>query len=554
MKKLITLVLCALTFIRFTAQIPEVFGPEYPKPTKEILALLSEELALKKAGDIDGLQQNRLDQIAAWQIVNPTVAAYFKPLPVIKDNYARVRGGSTENSGKTSQTEARWGNDVQLNAFFANAGVDMDVAQDGTIYTVSYVNNVRNGGSEDGIYIYKSTDNGITFTQWNYASLTEDIIKLKLSLMDAGTIKYLFVTALSTEGTLVNIRFKLAGAPLTYEIISIGIKSFDVDVDYDYEDDAQMYVVYIKKENDALYSARTPANGTGIGWVDQTPIGYAAQECAFTYGNGNTFLSFTGKVNGGHFFMSNSSFNSPGLWNTPITISDNSTYDSKSISLRAERKPFAQYRVVSLALRKPKGSNDAYKGWAAVINKTGVESDMNIFTSSTSVANLDSWSRKLNGNSNIKTSYINTGDRTFNVVNYNNGVWDTPKVVSDIPVLAFQGAGAIAGDKNNNNIASFLGATNYGLFFDSERVILGVEDPNKNAVAFYPNPVESSLTLTAKSKITGIIIYNMAGQEIKRFHPESPNLIINLSTLSKGTYILQVNINGLVENHKFIKN
>lgn len=45
----------------------------------------------------------------------------------------------------------------------------------------------------------------------------------------------------------------------------------------------------------------------------------------------------------------------------------------------------------------------------------------------------------------------------------------------------------------------------------------------------------------------------MTGQKIKIFQPGSKKSVLNLSDLSRGTYIMQVMIDGVVESHKFIK-
>ena len=82
---------------------------------------------------------------------------------------------------------------------------------------------------------------------------------------------------------------------------------------------------------------------------------------------------------------------------------------------------------------------------------------------------------------------------------------------------------------------------------------MAVNENIKNKVSFYPNPVESMLTLTSKGKINSIIITNMVGQQVKRFKPDATTSILNLSGLTRGTYFLQVDINGTIENYRFIK-
>ena len=127
-------------------------------------------------------------------------------------------------------------------------------------------------------------------------------------------------------------------------------------------------------------------------------------------------------------------------------------------------------------------------------------------------------------------------------------------VISDQSALSFPNGSAVAGDGNNNTIAIYCsGELPTGVFFDTNRSALGVSENLKSSLSFYPNPVESTMTLNSKSKITNIIIFDMAGQKIRTFQPDAPRSVLNLSDLIRGTYIMQVNIDGVVENHKLIK-
>ena len=111
-----------------------------------------------------------------------------------------------------------------------------------------------------------------------------------------------------------------------------------------------------------------------------------------------------------------------------------------------------------------------------------------------------------------------------------------------------------------NNSANFNGAWNVYPYFASGNIVISdidrgfflVKDPNflatpefqENNFTFFPNPVEDFLTITSKNKtIFSIVVYNTLGQEVIAIHnPNTLSRTINVSTLSKGMYY--VNING----------
>ena len=68
----------------------------------------------------------------------------------------------------------------------------------------------------------------------------------------------------------------------------------------------------------------------------------------------------------------------------------------------------------------------------------------------------------------------------------------------------------------------------------------------------YPNPVTDILYFKGTGKIEKAEIYNMVGQKVKSF--DSVEGQIDVSSLSKGDYILQYSMKGgKQETYKFIK-
>ncbi len=93
----------------------------------------------------------------------------------------------------------------------------------------------------------------------------------------------------------------------------------------------------------------------------------------------------------------------------------------------------------------------------------------------------------------------------------------------------------------NNTLKKWIGFD----IFDSS---VGIEEYQTNTVSFFPNPVESTLTLDAKEN-SEVSIYDVLGKVIIKERLDSKNQI-NLSNLTPGVYFLQINNE---KRAKFIK-
>ena len=73
----------------------------------------------------------------------------------------------------------------------------------------------------------------------------------------------------------------------------------------------------------------------------------------------------------------------------------------------------------------------------------------------------------------------------------------------------------------------------------------------KAGLQIYPNPATDVVNISAKQEIKNINIIDLSGKRVKSLIPSNQ---INVSSLAKGTYILQVlYVNGSVENTKLMK-
>ncbi|WP_379967884.1 T9SS type A sorting domain-containing protein [Epilithonimonas sp. UC225_85] len=91
-----------------------------------------------------------------------------------------------------------------------------------------------------------------------------------------------------------------------------------------------------------------------------------------------------------------------------------------------------------------------------------------------------------------------------------------------------------------------------GILKFSGNLSLAVNEANaKSGLKVFPNPAVDVVNLTANKEIKSVTIYDLSGKKVKS---TTDTKQINVSTLAKGTYILQAYYgNGSVENTKIIK-
>ncbi|WP_218141451.1 beta strand repeat-containing protein [Flavobacterium terrigena] len=82
---------------------------------------------------------------------------------------------------------------------------------------------------------------------------------------------------------------------------------------------------------------------------------------------------------------------------------------------------------------------------------------------------------------------------------------------------------------------------------------LGTDNFTIANLSYYPNPVENQLTITAKTEISKVEIYNLIGQQVKVINTNSNAIQIDLSDLNTSTYLVKVYSEQNVQNIKVIK-
>ncbi len=80
-----------------------------------------------------------------------------------------------------------------------------------------------------------------------------------------------------------------------------------------------------------------------------------------------------------------------------------------------------------------------------------------------------------------------------------------------------------------------------------------IEDNQIAGFKFYPNPVNNTLTLSAKDTIEKVNVFNIAGQEVLKVAPEATQTQIDMSKLQNGVYFVKAQINGQLTAFKVVK-
>lgn len=99
-------------------------------------------------------------------------------------------------------------------------------------------------------------------------------------------------------------------------------------------------------------------------------------------------------------------------------------------------------------------------------------------------------------------------------------------------------------------------AGNFRLYLDNINITVESAGIDKNQIAdinYFPNPVNDKLNITAANSIDHITIYNLIGQTVMQEQPNSMNVVLDLSSLPTGTYVLKANAGNSVSTFKVLK-
>lgn len=88
------------------------------------------------------------------------------------------------------------------------------------------------------------------------------------------------------------------------------------------------------------------------------------------------------------------------------------------------------------------------------------------------------------------------------------------------------------------------------VFFDSAA---GVEDFAADSFRVYPNPVKDVLTISTKTAVDNVTVYDVLGKAVISVNPDTISPKVDMSGLSSGAYLVQVTIGNATKTVKVLK-
>ena len=131
----------------------------------------------------------------------------------------------------------------------------------------------------------------------------------------------------------------------------------------------------------------------------------------------------------------------------------------------------------------------------------------------------------------------------------------TPGEVLYARVWSFNNLLTLVSSDNNSPTSKNITAAGSGQFkIAAYSSLLNTASFDLEGFKLYPNPIKDKLTLSYTKEISDISIHNITGQEVRSIkHINTKNIQIDMSNLSSGSYLLKVNVDGLENILKVIK-
>lgn len=101
------------------------------------------------------------------------------------------------------------------------------------------------------------------------------------------------------------------------------------------------------------------------------------------------------------------------------------------------------------------------------------------------------------------------------------------------------------------SVSSFTNVFYDDILFDVTS--LSVDEFSQNDISVYPNPVIDRLNIKSIAPVTSISIYNILGKKVKEFQSDNPIKEIDMSSLSKGVYLLKIDSSDRTQTIKVMK-
>jgi len=561
----------------------QVSGSEPIVVPENIKSLIQQISAAEDNENWEEYASLREEIIKAWQKVNPEVAKLYSNsnsgesdisadgMPINSDKIYNHNVPEEEYEKPLESPE--WANDVMITSGKAY-DISMDISETGDIYVA--VNGRKDGSStKDSVYVYKSTDGGMTWNQWGFIWVSGTVIFEQIELMcfdrSGGAEAYILLFYRFDNGQLRVGRIDM-NTPTTWSyhtIVSEGVIDFAVDRNYSV---SNYRAICVYDSSNRIYSTRSEPTSYGTVWQDKVHInGLVGKDVDFAYGwNGAVYTTFNGFSTGNLYVIENTNYADPTSWDPFYTVVQGAVDTTRHAEVIASREDDPNNKVIVVFEKRAGNTYDLYDATR----------DNNVWTPFNTwvVPDENKWPsmylRKIDGSQNFRAAFEqsgvgNTTPRLIKYKGYDGSTWSQSFQFSvpsnEVTGLQKPEVGDLDG---NTPVSAFAGASFNGVYFDNQSwTPVGIEDDFLSQIPTefkllqnYPNPFNPSTNIkysVPELSFVNIIVFNLIGEEIAELVNEelqSGNYEVNFdaANLPSGIYFYRFQTASFVETKKMV--
>ena len=581
-----TVIICLFSSSVFIqAQNSDQVSGSEPIVVPENIQSLVEQITIAENNENWEEYTNLREQlIQAWQNVNPEVAKLYsnsnssKPdltadgMPISSDRL--FNENTPEEEFEEPLESPEWANDVMITNGKAY-DISMDINRNGDIYVA--VDGRKDGSTtKDSVYVYKSTDGGLTWSEWGsiWASTrTFDQIELMCFDHPNGTEAYILLFFRFDNGWMrVGRQDMNTPAGWTYYTIVLeGVLDFAVDRNYS---STNYRAICMYDSSNRIYSKRSEPTSYGTVWQDLSDLNILGRDVDFAYGwNGAVYTTFNGFNSGNLYVYENTNYADPTSWGPQYIVAQGNADTTRHAEIIASREDDPNNKVIVVFEKKSSPTINTYDLFDAT-------RDNNVWTPYNTWVNptenkWPSLSVEYGTNSQIfrgafvQSPELNGFPRIIKYKGYDGSIWSGSLQMSDPTSDPTGLQKPEVGDLGANaTIIAYAGSNSNGVYFDNESwPPVGIEDDllSQNPTEFnlfqnYPNPFNPSTKIkfsVPDESFVNIKVFNSIGEQIANLLNEelgrgTYEANFNAINLPSGIYFYRLQAGNFVETKKMI--
>ncbi|MCD9854484.1 T9SS type A sorting domain-containing protein [Epilithonimonas sp. JDS] len=167
---------------------------------------------------------------------------------------------------------------------------------------------------------------------------------------------------------------------------------------------------------------------------------------------------------------------------------------------------------------------------------------------------------RMRGNNVIAKVLINPSSNSYNFTNDNQWHFMSIPLSAFIPEsssFSLSNVSEIFVLRSENTISTVVGSSNNfqvdNIYLSATSALSVMSGEKNKPLSIFPNPASSKITITSDQKMDKISIYDSTGKRAIVTDSGGKTSLIDISKLSKGTYIISVESKAKITSSKFIK-